>query len=108
MAGAIGMPVGTALANSRSAALMAMLAELARARCVAALDEVVSLLEHPDFNVRWAAAKCLGKLDAGVTHQALVKLAGDPHPTIASMARSALAALGATVPDDKRAELEAR
>lgn len=93
-----GMPVGTTLANTRSAALMAMLAELARARCVAALDEVASLLEHPDFNVRWAAARCLGKLDAGETRKALSRLCGDAHPAVASMASSALEALGVPSP----------
>ncbi|WP_082583076.1 HEAT repeat domain-containing protein [Frateuria sp. Soil773] len=88
-----GTPSAAILTTNRSATLLSMLNEIARGNHREALSEVAGLLDHPDFNVRWSAARCIGKLDPGALRTALQKLSSDPHPWVSSMAASALETL---------------
>jgi hypothetical protein len=89
-----GAPVGATLSNNESARLVAMLGELARIGRKDARRQILALLEHRDFNVRWAAAKCLGKCSPQDLRWVLGRLCSDPHPLVCSLAAKTLAALG--------------
>lgn len=88
-------PLGAALTHSESKLLLAMLSELARAGHSGATPEVMRLLQHEDFNVRWAALRCLGKISPNDVQTALHRLKNDPHPFIATMANNILASSSA-------------
>ena len=83
-----GAPVGAALATTHSACLLAMLDEITRYRFADAWPEVSSLTDHADFNVRWAALRCLGKIHPPAAIEALGRLKSDRHPMVAAMAAS--------------------
>jgi hypothetical protein len=86
-----GAPIGPVLISRDTAVLRSMLEEIARFRYVAAMDDVLDLANHPDFNVRWAAVSCAWAIDPVVGEAAIRRAAGDVHPYIR---RAASAALG--------------
>lgn len=85
-----GAPIGAVLISRDAAVLRSMLEEIARFRYVAALDDVLDLARHPDFNVRWAAVGCAWAIDPVVGEAAIRRAVDDIHPYIRGAASAAL------------------
>ncbi|PTR33607.1 hypothetical protein C8J98_103370 [Luteibacter sp. OK325] len=90
-----GRPVQPVQTSNQTRAILVMLDELARARHAEAVPDVRALLDHPYFQVRWEAARCLGALDTAVAREALHLLANDRHPHVAAVAVDTLRRMNA-------------
>ncbi|KJV37376.1 HEAT repeat domain-containing protein [Luteibacter yeojuensis] len=90
-----GTPLQPVQTRNEARALLAILAELARAGDTAAIPDVRAMLDHPYHQVRWEAARCLATLDGGVGQAALHMLARDRHPHVAGAAAETLRRMAA-------------
>ncbi|UPG87202.1 HEAT repeat domain-containing protein [Luteibacter aegosomatis] len=89
-----GEPVGAVLVSREAVIIRSMLEEISRFKYVEALGEVLGLLDHRDFNVRWMAVKCACALDRDSGVAALRRCLNDRHPYIRNASLSTLNAIG--------------
>lgn len=72
-----GVPIGAVMLSRESVVIKAMVEEIERFRYAKAIDQVADLINHPDFNVRWASMKCAFAIDENVGRSMLELLCLD-------------------------------
>ncbi|UPG88752.1 hypothetical protein L2Y96_15230 [Luteibacter aegosomaticola] len=81
-----GAPLGAVMLSRESVVIKSMLGEIERFRYVPAISQVADLIDHPDFNVRWACMKCAFSLDSTVGRKLLDRLTTDSNPYVRNSA----------------------
>jgi len=88
-----GFAAAAVLVSTETSTILSIIEEIKRAGYVSALPELLDLGNHPDFNIRWNALRCVAAFDTDAGHKMLVNLQDDPHPLIRNSVRQMLAGM---------------